>query len=77
MTTIIEIITEHLVNNGYDGLVNEFGDCACELGDLAPCGSWIGGCRPAYRGAPTSEEYDWSMYENKDEAVRSLEREKE
>ena len=34
---VARIISEYLKTNGYDGLYNLDGGCACEIGDLAPC----------------------------------------
>lgn len=39
-----DIVQEYLEANGYDGLCQEEGECACELGDLAPCGQIEMGC---------------------------------
>ena len=42
--TVIEMVAEHLRQNGYDGLYDAYGECACEVDDLAPCGhiwEWI------------------------------------
>jgi hypothetical protein len=36
-TTVIEIIKQHLIDNGFDGLYNEDLGCGCELADLEPC----------------------------------------
>ena len=35
--TVLEMIEHYLRENGYDGLYNP-GECACLVGDLAPCG---------------------------------------
>ena len=32
-----EIIEEYLKAHGFDGLYNNNGQCACEIGDLSPC----------------------------------------
>ncbi|MGY5852438.1 MAG: hypothetical protein RTU92_02600 [Candidatus Thorarchaeota archaeon] len=32
-----EIVAEYLKKNGFDGLVEEDGECGCELDDLFPC----------------------------------------
>ena len=37
MATVSEIVAEYLERNGYDGLFNSSGECACKLGDLFPC----------------------------------------
>lgn len=49
MPTVLDIIREHLTANGYDGLYNTDGECACELSDLAPCGGITGECRPGHK----------------------------
>jgi len=49
-TTIGEVISVWLINNGYDGLYNP-DLCACEAGDLFPCGSPdMSNCKPGYIG---------------------------
>lgn len=35
--TVIEIVAEWLKANGYDGLVDVIGECACLIDDLIPC----------------------------------------
>lgn len=72
---VIEIVREHLVAGGYDGLVFGSGDCGCELSDLAPCNESMSECEPAYRGADRGSPVDWAMYANKDDAQQSLVRE--
>ncbi len=44
MPTVIEILKQHLVDNGFDGLVNGDAECGCELSDLQPCGESFAGC---------------------------------
>lgn len=44
---VLEIVEQHLEQNGYDGLFYD-GECACKVGDLAPCGEINGGCEPGY-----------------------------
>jgi hypothetical protein len=46
---VIEIVTSYLIANGYDGLVEEFGECACLVGDPAPCGQISDSCRAGHR----------------------------
>lgn len=45
--TLTEIITNYLNDNGYDGLCTH--DCGCFIGDLFPCGSDPGWCKPGYK----------------------------
>jgi len=47
--TVIEIVREYLEKNGFDGLFNEQGECACELNDLAPCGEIGVDCEAGYK----------------------------
>ena len=55
---VIEIVEEYLQEHGYDGLFFP-GECACEVGDLAPCGEYIGGCRVGYKAVcPEDEQCD-------------------
>ena len=57
-------IAVKLEAGGFTGLYAP-GCCACELGDLAPCGSveehddgWINGCRPGHKHVdPRSGEF--------------------
>jgi len=72
MAKVIEIIAAHLVNHGFDGLVSSDLECGCEIGDLEPCDSVKGDCRPAYRGADLTGYNDWAMYLDKDVAARSV-----
>jgi len=47
---VIEIVDLYLKEHGYDGLYSE-GLCACEAGDLAPCGQINGSCAAGYKHA--------------------------
>ena len=47
---IEEIVCAWLQKNGYDGLYNNVGECACLVDDLAPCGHLnTEDCEPGYR----------------------------
>lgn len=50
-TNVLEIVRQYLKTNGYDGLYNEDGQCACLLTDLHPCGDYndISECSPGYK----------------------------
>lgn len=48
MATVIQIIKDHLVTIGADGLVMPDAECGCELADFAPCGGAFGECEPGY-----------------------------
>ena len=40
---VIEIVEIHLSEKGYGGLYSD--ECACVVGDLAPCGEMKSDCR--------------------------------
>ena len=46
--TLIEIVTQYLRANGYDGLYHSDGECACEVGDLWPCDNPNGDCKAGH-----------------------------
>jgi hypothetical protein len=57
--TVLQIVTDHLTANGYHGLVAEDRECACELGDLAPCESLGESCEAGWfdlRRCPNDSE---------------------
>ena len=71
MKTVIEIVREHLVSVGADGLVCPDAECGCKLDDLAPCGGGIGGCKPGYLGAVNDpSQDDWTMWTSKELAEK-------
>ena len=50
MPSVREIVREYLVNNGYDGLVDDdtWDSCGCGLDDLNACDGPCFQCQPAY-----------------------------
>ena len=36
--TVEQIVKKYLEENEFDGLFNEYSECSCLVGDLAPCG---------------------------------------
>lgn len=55
-----DIIIKFLEENGYDGLFNSDGECACEISDLIPCCEACDQCEPGYKW-PSNEEYDFRI----------------
>ena len=58
-----EIVGKWLVENGFDGLFNADGECACEIGDIAPCCEISGDCQAGHR-VPCPEdcgEHSWHI----------------
>lgn len=55
MTTVIEILKQHLIDNGFDGLVTDDYECGCGVGDLQPCGDDFAKCLAAYEDPATGK----------------------
>ena len=63
---VIDIVADWLKENGYDGLVNVYLECGCELDDLIPCEMDFGDCRAGYKVfCPEGYEYDWVIAHKK------------
>jgi len=43
-----EIVTDYLEANGFDGLVDEDGECWCKIGGLLQCHFVSAHCTPGY-----------------------------
>jgi len=68
--TVKDIVEKYLRENGYGGLFEEYGECGCELGDLAPCGDMNEKCQAGYKVNCTVEcEHedicDWHIQRDK------------
>lgn len=65
MLTVKEIVRKHLEREGFDGLFNTEGECACLCGDLAPCGTMNELCEEGYRvecaGCELGAEPHWHI----------------
>ena len=46
---IQEIVREWLQAHGYDGLVDEYYECACDIADLMPCGNPMPRCTAGHK----------------------------
>ena len=71
--TVKQIVEEYLKKNGFDGLFNDVGDCACCLDDLCTCNNeGIENCKCGYKRAydpdkdnDDLEESEWVISEIK------------
>ncbi len=54
--TVKSILKEYLSQNGFEGIVNIFCECSCELDDLFPCGEDFSDCSPGYKTECTCGE---------------------
>ena len=69
-----EIIERELKRHGYDGLFSVAGECACRIGDIAPCVDiesmfdHISDCECGYIvDTPDHPEFDWMIHREKPE----------
>ena len=60
---VIDMVCEYLERNGFDGLFNMNGDCACELPDICPCGEIGGQCTAGYRAPCDCGDHDFHIVE--------------
>lgn len=71
--TIKEIAVEWLKANGYDGLYQDCGDCACLVDDLMPCMDELtSNCTAGYKtkcnpdDCPLDGDCEWHISEKKE-----------
>lgn len=78
-----EMVAAYLKEHSYDGLLNDMGDCGCDLTDLGPCFDGMqGNCQAAYKkvfspgkcgdtedDCPVDGTCDWHMVTEKPEAL--------
>jgi hypothetical protein len=65
---VIEIVSEHLKANGFDGLVNGDAPCGCDLERLQPCGMDFSSCEPGYKHMDPRRPGDphaWAIWKTK------------
>lgn len=58
---VIEIVKQHLVANGFDGLYLPYDECACLVSDLQPCGDDFSGCKAGYKSDDPQSPGDWTI----------------
>ena len=51
MSTVLDVVRNHLCQHGFDGLVSCDRDCACEVDNLMPCGEMRYDCEPGHKAA--------------------------
>lgn len=69
---VIEIVKAHLLEKGFDGLVQTDSRCGCLRDDLAPCsGDWAM-CEPGYRGESADDPGEWAIYKTQAAALESV-----
>ena len=58
----IDIVIKYLKENGFDGLVDEYGDCGCDLSDLMPCdGESFSECHVGYKVQCDCGDHDYHI----------------
>jgi hypothetical protein len=70
--TVKEIVRRFLVKEGFEGLFEDDGECACKLDDLMPCDGeyYIGSCEVGYivPCEEGEEEYNFCVGREKPDA---------
>lgn len=68
-TTVMDIVKKFLKDNGFDGLFNVNGECACDVKSLCPCDGEITECEPGYRieGCICGQGCDYHIVRDKPE----------
>ena len=68
MSSVREIVIEHLKAGGFDGLWSSRWDCGCELSDLMPCEQdCLPGCEPGHKipcdqdSCPADGDCEWHI----------------
>jgi len=61
-----DILDAYLIANAFDGLFNEDADCACQVGDLAPCGEGFMHCMAGHRKPCDCGDHDWHIVSRDD-----------
>lgn len=56
-----DLIVEYLEKNGYHGLYNEFGECACLIKDLGACENISLDCLPGWMSPCDCGEHDFHI----------------
>lgn len=64
---VIEIVRQHLIENGFDGLYLADAECACLVSDLQPCGDDFSVCKAGYRRDDPQSPGDWIISGTKPE----------
>lgn len=64
-----DIVLVYLEAHGYDGLFCADADCACRLGDLAPCGDLCGLCEPGYLAPGGEGGEEWRIVRKQTTAI--------
>ena len=60
---VLDIVAAYLVDNGYDGLCNDWYDgCGCECVDLAPCSDIQLDCQPGYNHPRLAKQHGCGVW---------------
>ena len=69
---VIDMVMAALRAGGFDGLVHECSECACELDDLAPCGEMGESCMAGWKHpCDCDERHDWHIMAERPKEPRS------
>ncbi len=63
--TVREIIGTWLKENGFTGVVANWGECGCGLDDLGPCDAFPEDCEPGYEVKCDCPDHNGKHYQTK------------
>ena len=71
--SVKQIVRQYLGRHGYDGLYSEIAGCGCssEPGSFMPCDNNPDDCRPGYKVADPSDEFEFLIVPEKDSERRT------
>ncbi len=66
--TVKDIVKQYLIENGYDGLYSEIGECGCDLKDIMVCqAEGIDLCKAGYKINDPSGEFEYFIRPEKEQ----------
>lgn len=65
MSNLLDVVKAGLEKTGYDGLLNECGECGCKNSDLFPGNCFTEDCLPAYIHIHSKRPELWAMSTHK------------
>jgi hypothetical protein len=72
-----DIVVEYLTDNGYHGLYNPDGECACLIDDLGTCENIYQNCIAGWLAPCTCGEHDWHITADRIDSKKPTKKERQ